>query len=275
MSHSCSMGGAQTRADYQHGTCRVAGAAAEIAWSVGCFSQSGITRLARGDFRFTVSSTNQNEVCVDVSPISPVVAAFTYAVEWESLTSLRIRIQANGDPYDGDFYVELTRQRNILPGETTPTASPYPPPVVDQAVVDLQILTQAISYALSGTLEQVEPDPIEVSAADLNAAPAGTLAVTFEIEMISGITRALWSYIIPVLTPTENCADPQIGVPTVQGTPRYQAGLLQLTLVADTDEGATKVYAPGDEYGCDVQVSATDVVFGVTVAQIPVTVTVV
>jgi len=94
--------------------------------------------------------------------------------------------------------------------------------------------------------------------------------VTFTVSLAVPLNgnEHVWCQLVPVLTPAENCTDAQIGAPTVIGDPAYSSGVLSVTMVLDTDAGATKVYQAGDEVSCEVQVSATDTLLGFSVASV-------
>ena len=122
----------------------------------------------------------------------------------------------------------------------------------------------------------------------MNAAAAGTftrdLTVSLVSEMGEGETAVRyvhpWALLPPIIT-AEAAADPDIAAPTVKdhddplATPQFNAGVLQLVVIFDTDAGVTKTYAAEDELTITVKVSATNVLLGWPVAAFEMTYTVV
>lgn len=128
--------------------------------------------------------------------------------------------------------------------------------------------TQAL--ALSGYLIQLVSDPEEISAADLNAAPAGTLQRTFQAELRTAADGSIheWCSLAPIVTPGGTFADGDIGPPSLAYVPVFSGGVVEVTLIFDTDGGVTKTYAPGDQATCEVKVSGADTLLGYPVAPV-------
>ncbi len=105
----------------------------------------------------------------------------------------------------------------------------------------------AYDAALSGDIVIAFPGGgfTEVSAAVLNAAVAGAHKESFSacLQILAGTLKHLWANFVPVLTPAEAVADPQVGVPTITGTPKFDKGRVLVEATFDTDAGATKTYA--------------------------------
>lgn len=119
-----------------------------------------------------------------------------------------------------------------------------------------------IGSAMGDDMEMAGTTPVDVTAADLNAAAATdlTLEVSISLQTALGLIHT-WSRMEPVITPGESVADADVGVPVVTWTddlaetPRFAQGYLNLTVEFDTDAGATKTYAPGDSVSVTVDIS--------------------
>lgn len=153
----------------------------------------------------------------------------------------------------------------------------------DGQVSNLRSIIDQIGLALSGNLHLVlDSEEEEVSAAALNAAAAEAFTKTFLVSLcaqwtVEGQTLNRihsWAGFDTVLTPAEDCVDPDIGAPTVDGE-TLQHGVAQVTVTFDTDAGVTKTYAVDDEVTVTVQVAADDKRLGYTVTQVVKTYTVV
>lgn len=107
-----------------------------------------------------------------------------------------------------------------------------------------------------------------VSKAELDAAAEGEFFkfVTFALKTAAGEPHN-WAGFEPVITPSENVADGDVGVPTIEwrgedrsGTPAFIGAGLALKVIFDT--GATKVYQVGTkstgDFTCVAKASVTD-----------------
>jgi len=123
------------------------------------------------------------------------------------------------------------------------------------------------SHALNGSLAlYVSPDS-EISAAVLNAAAEGEATTQFGIALRTDEGKpTLWAGFAPALTPGAVTADEAIDAPTIEGEPRFRQGSVIVAITLDTDAGATKTYAVGDEITVQVQVAADDKWLGHTVS---------
>lgn len=152
---------------------------------------------------------------------------------------------------------------------------------------ELRMLTQqanknrtdhaAMMSALTGdmSLTKVSGD-MTLSAAALNDAVAGTVKKFLVIGLQN--VQALfhnWAAFEPVVTTAEAVTDSDIDAPEIEETdPAFEAGRMALTLVLDTDEGATKEYVEDDEVSVTIKVAADDKLLGHTVAPLVLTFTV-
>lgn len=110
-----------------------------------------------------------------------------------------------------------------------------------------------------------------VSAVELNAAPAGTFKRTFVVALRTKITKEshAWNCSTLLVTPGEAVADAQVSAPVVTPNPAtYRGGRALLTATFDTDAGATKTYVAGESLTVEVQVAADDKLLGFTVASV-------
>src|SRR5574342_15185 len=117
---------------------------------------------------------------------------------------------------------------------------------------------EALGAALSADLLVVvsDPNPEDVAAVQLNAAPAGTFTRSFQARLVtaSGLLHS-WANILPALVPSVFSSDPDILPPTLPGSPALVAGMITVLVVFDTDAGATKTYVAGDTVTVAVMVS--------------------
>jgi hypothetical protein len=109
----------------------------------------------------------------------------------------------------------------------------------------------------------------DITAAELNAAPAGTLTRSFDVRLgTAGGHPHDWVAFAPVVTTNEVVTDGDVLDPTVVGTPAFRKGIARVTITFDTDEGATKVYAAADSVAVQVQTKADDTLLGWPVAAV-------
>lgn len=122
----------------------------------------------------------------------------------------------------------------------------------------------------------------DVSAAALNAAAVGTFTRQLVVELtrnvVSGETTLKtvhsWCGLKPVVSSAEDCVDEQIEAPTVEWTddteedPLFVRGVLRLTVTFDTDAGATKTYASGDDVTVTVKVASDSKLWGFSVVDL-------
>jgi len=127
------------------------------------------------------------------------------------------------------------------------------------------------SEALSGNIKlYAAAIADDISAAALNAAAAGTFTRELTVSLVSelGEGESAVRYVhpwalLPAIITAEASADPDIDPPEVKdyddplATPQFQAGLLHLTVILDTDAGVTKTYVAEDEVSVTVKVSGT------------------
>lgn len=144
----------------------------------------------------------------------------------------------------------------------------------NRLTADSEAWHTAIGSGLSGSMAFDVPGGLtrEVSAAMLNAAPAGTatcgFAVVFQCEMHPP-TDMLWASFPLTLTPGITTGG-AAGAPTLAGGVLNQ-GRAFMTATYDTDAGVTKTYSPGDSVTIKVQVNAGDELFGYAVAFVTIT----
>lgn len=140
---------------------------------------------------------------------------------------------------------------------------------------DKRRVLQLLTYIGNGDVSLVAKGSTEdVSEADLDGAAAGTFKrdVVVTLEDSKGVVQT-WFNATPIITGLETVVDVDVGLPTIEawadssgeqpytdaaGNPAFVRGKCRFILVADTDAGATKDYAAGDSYGCNVQVSSDD-----------------
>lgn len=140
---------------------------------------------------------------------------------------------------------------------------------VANALVDRGRMQEAMS---GNMVLRHDLDNENVTAAALNAAAAGlhTDDYTVTLEALYGTVygKHTWASFAPVITPAEAATDADIGAPTVKwtddlaATPRFVKGAMRLTVIFDTDAGATKVYQAGDSVTVQIQVAADDELLG-------------
>lgn len=142
---------------------------------------------------------------------------------------------------------------------------------INSALFVFGVQLAAQTAALNGdmVLSIQVPNPEIVSAADLNAAAAGTFKRTFTGALRTSTGALLdWAAFTPVLVPGEVVVDPDVGVPVITGTPKFVAGFVVVEITFDTDAGATKTYAINDTITVEVKVSATNQLLGWPVASV-------
>ena len=105
--------------------------------------------------------------------------------------------------------------------------------------------------------------PASLSAALLNAAAAESKVVTFAVLAQNKFSQKHdWLNGVHLdLTPVVTAVDQDIGVPVVNDPASDHGGWL-VALTVDTDAGATKTWADGDELGVDVKITAAGLLFG-------------
>lgn len=149
-------------------------------------------------------------------------------------------------------------------GATGPGAS-----ACDECLQNLRLAR--VEDALRGdiVLTVQSPNPEVVSAAALNAAPAGTFRRSFTGVLRTGEGAIhSWATFLPTLIPAESVADPSVAPPAVTGASSFTDGFLTVEVTFDTDAGVTKTYAPGDSVSVQVKVSPTDQLLGWSAAPI-------
>lgn len=128
---------------------------------------------------------------------------------------------------------------------------------------------ERVSDAMSGDMALAlgGDAAVDVAAAALNAAAAGTFkrAVSARLENAGGSLHR-WARFAPLVTPSEDATDPEIGAPAIEGTPAFKDGAVTATAVFDTDAGATKTYAAGDSVAVKIQANAADSLLGYSLA---------
>jgi hypothetical protein len=120
-------------------------------------------------------------------------------------------------------------------------------------------------------------DEMDVSAATLNAAEAGTFKRTLSfVHLVAEQSNPPcpanmgheWAMFQPVVTTAEVVVDADVDPPVVTGTPTFMQGGCFVEVTFDTDEGATKTYAEGDTCTVKVQTKADDTWLGFDVEPI-------
>jgi hypothetical protein len=122
--------------------------------------------------------------------------------------------------------------------------------------------------AMSGDVLLSVGAAVNVSAAALNAAAAGTFKRTFLATLKTSQSEFHeWAIGPIVLTPSEAVADADVAAPSVSpSSPTWDAGRRLVTVTFDTDAGATKTYVSGESVAVAVKVAADDKLLGKTVA---------
>ena len=127
----------------------------------------------------------------------------------------------------------------------------------------------AITDAMSGNIALVLSGAaaVNVAAADLNAAAAGTFkrGVGACFKNAKGEAHR-WARFAPLVTPTKTVVDTDVVAPTIEGTPKFKDGAVLAMAVFDTDAGATKTYAVGDSVAVKIQTNAADSLLGYSLA---------
>lgn len=133
--------------------------------------------------------------------------------------------------------------------------------IVDAVGGDLEMALQ------SGTAAE------DVSAAELNAAEADSFTKTINIQLQSTSDKIQkLANFQPTITPDKGTvADADVDAPTVTWTddrddegitPRFNGGLLRLTVTFDTDAGATKTYVNGEQLTVTIDVATNNILCG-------------
>ena len=106
----------------------------------------------------------------------------------------------------------------------------------------------------------------DVSAAELNAAAAGTFKRKVRVSLVNDRDDLhTWADFTPVLTPAKSATPAAASAPTlVPTTPVFDKGYLEFELKFDTDAGATKAYAVDDWVDVTIQVKSDDKLSGWT-----------
>lgn len=159
------------------------------------------------------------------------------------------------------------------------------PTVVDDVDEDLELLRvsttleeheQSLSHyyiqdeikdsGMSGDMSISVGDDIEISAAALNAAAAGTFKRTFVAVLKNSTSQAhTWANGSLVLVAAEAVADGDVGAPTVTpASPKWDNGKILVIVTFDT--GAGKTYVNGESLTVEVKVAADNKLLGYTVA---------
>lgn len=137
---------------------------------------------------------------------------------------------------------------------------------LSQRIVVLeQLAAQRISQkswcvGMSGYLGFVlDSDAENISAAELNAAEAGSLARTFQVTLGSMGDNPFthtWASFAPSLTAAVICDDGDIAIPTMPSANNFDRGVASIRVVFDTDAGATKTYISGDKVTVTIRAQA-------------------
>ncbi len=125
-------------------------------------------------------------------------------------------------------------------------------------------LIDPIKTALAESLEQVLDSAAEnITAAELNAAPAGTLKRSFTVELQTLGGAALlhaWANLEPAIVPAINTAG-SATAPTLDNTPFYSGGKMTVFITFITGGGIT--YMAGEDATVPIDVSGFPVLAGV------------
>lgn len=185
---------------------------------------------------------------IAASEIADGSVAFASATESEAQTIVQAQTNA-------EFQNSLSALSALIGSETSDLER------------DFGEIIQGLSAALNEDVQIVVTANEDVAAADLNAAAAGTFLLRFSAELRTsgGSTLLRFAGMEPVITPGVTAVDVDILAPTESGTAKFSNGILDVTLIVDTDAGATKTYQAGDEITCDVDLSGFILFAGVAV----------
>lgn len=150
--------------------------------------------------------------------------------------------------------------------------------VLLRAIASLQeeigAVEQSFGAAVVGDAElstflSAPAEDISIAGDGLNTAAPFSL---FKILMVrlttaGGLLHG-WANFEPVITPAVVAADGDIGAPIVAGgtgggDPAFSSGQISMTVIFDTDAGATKTYQVGDTITVTIDVSAIGLLSGV------------
>ena len=107
----------------------------------------------------------------------------------------------------------------------------------------------------------------DITAAELNAAAAGTLQRLIAVQLVDSYGDRHFCYSgTPLLTPAEAVVDADVAARSVVGTPKFDHGKCLVTITFDTDAGTTKTYAAADEVSLQIQINSTDILLGYDLA---------
>ena len=109
-------------------------------------------------------------------------------------------------------------------------------------------------------IELTPAGPFTRTAAELNAAPAGTLKerITVRLKNADGINH-YWARFALTIDLAEVVVDVDVGAPTINPTTvKLDLGSASFELIYDTDGGVTKIYASGDQTTAVVRVNTDD-----------------
>ena len=148
-------------------------------------------------------------------------------------------------------------------------------------VEDLTLLAYQNSHiqgtAMSGDMAlELVAGKLTMNAEVLNGAAAGKAKVHVIVALRDFWKRTHnWANLDLTMVPAENVVDPEVGVPTIDPTTvKLREGRAEFDLIFDTDAGATKTYASGDDISVTAQVAADDKLLGHTVDPVTATITV-
>ena len=151
---------------------------------------------------------------------------------------------------------------------------------IKDRLADLENQVDSIGRFLSGTLRilpRSKDEPILVKASELNEAVADSFTVTIKALLQSGNAMpAWWANFAPVITASKGTvADGDVLDPTIDGDPAFVDGEVEIPVIIDTDEGATKTYVADEEMTVTIQASGDDTYMGHSVDSVDVTIKVV
>lgn len=113
-------------------------------------------------------------------------------------------------------------------------------------------------------IEVIPAGPLTRTAAELNAAAAGTLKerITVRLKNADGLNQ-LWAGFALTIDLAESVVDTDVGPPTIDPTTvNLVMGTAKFDLIYDTDDGATKTYAAADSMSATIRTSAADDLLG-------------
>lgn len=122
-------------------------------------------------------------------------------------------------------------------------------------VIDRQLA--AYGSILSGScILKLSSEAVNISASELNNAPADTFKQTFvvSIRTLDGQCPSFIKTDGLVLTPSEAVSNPLIGLPVITGQPVIKKGRAIVEITFPTDEGSTLIYQADDtiSVSCDL-----------------------